>query len=414
MAKRRRRGEYGKGSVFKRKDRDTWSLQVREADGVRRLESGFATEKAAHDRLAIILGDAAAGKTVPKGSTKLATLAETWLKAREADPGRTSAYDDRKRWELHLLPIVGHMKPSQVTTTTIKNIITKLKGKGLSAGTCKLVIALLSSLYSDIIEDGHATSNPAKSLAKKTRQQLQSTHDPKNTPYLHEMDDVVRVYHALRAKSESVGVAFALGALAGLRTGEVRALDWSHVDQEANTIHVQVQAGVNGPRRLKDRETRFVPIQPSLADILVKLEAREGLVCPPIRGGSRLFLDDHTMGKFIREVTDALGLAMSCSCCKTRAAWYEYTRHGYGCHFILAGGSMEDLSRTMGHSTIAVTEKHYVHLRPDYYPLKSRNLLTADFSAVADSQSDAESSGLAVKLAVKGSAKGVKRRDKAA
>ena len=100
-----------------------------------------------------------------------------------------------------------------------------------------------------------------------------------------------------------------------------------------------------------------------------------------LRRGERRFLDDHTMGKFLRDVVKELHLEMNCSCCGTAAAWYEYTRHGYACHFIMAGGSIEELSRTMGHSTTAITEKHYVHLRPGYYTLTARNRLTADFGS---------------------------------
>jgi hypothetical protein len=55
------------------------------------------------------------------------------------------------------------------------------------------------------------------------------------------------------------------------------------------------------------------------------------------------------MGKFLRDVVKELHLEMKCSCCGTAAAWYEYARHGYPCQFIMAGGSIEELFRTMGH-----------------------------------------------------------------
>ena len=79
------------------------------------------------------------------------------------------------------------------------------------------------------------------------------------------MADVIRVYQALYVKSPTVGVAFAIGALAGLRTGEVRALEWSHVNLKSGQIHVQVQVGEEESEQLKDKESRIVPIQPSLA-----------------------------------------------------------------------------------------------------------------------------------------------------
>lgn len=51
-----------------------------------------------------------------------------------------------------------------------------------------------------------------------------------------------RIYLAL---PEPLNVAYALCALAGLRTGEVLALRWRHVDLQARRIHVR--ESVNGP-----------------------------------------------------------------------------------------------------------------------------------------------------------------------
>ena len=382
MAKKKKR-TYGSGTVFRRTGRDTWSIEWRN-DGQRLCEYNLPTEKAARDRLAIILGDQAAGKSAPRGGQTLNDLAEPWLKEREASPQHRSAYDDRSRWELHVKDDVGRLKPLALTPARIRAFVISLN-KTLKPGTTKLVIALLSSLFSDLIEDGYAAFNPCRGLSKKTRALMQSGHDPKSTPYLADMNDIIRLYTALYSKSPVVGTAYAIGALAGLRTGEVRALEWAHIDLPGGQLHVQVQAGIEGPRTLKDGESRVLPIQPALAPLLAawrEIDGGRGLVCKPLRQGGRRFLDDHTMGKFLREVVAQLGLGAVCSCCQTPAAWYEFTRHTYASQYVMAGGSIEDLSRTMGHSTTTITEKHYVHLRPGYYTVSARNRLTANFGGV--------------------------------
>lgn len=85
------------------------------------------------------------------------------------------------------------------------------------------------------------------------------------------------------------------------------------------------------------------------------------------------------MGKFLRDVVKELHLEMKCSCCGTAAAWYEYTWHGYAVSLDHGRREYQELSRTMGHSTTAITEKHYVHLRPGYYTLTAH--VAADFGA---------------------------------
>ena len=379
---RKKRNAYGHGSVRKPKGRDTWTIQWRDEFGKRKTEAGFKTELKARQRLGEIKADIGTIKFNP-GEMTLNDLAKPWLD--ERDNTHKAAYDDRKRWELHIAGSIGECKPNDVTPASLKTFILA-KRKHVAPGTVKLIFLLLSSLFSDLIESGHAAGNPCRGISKKTRALMKSGHDPKNTPFLHEITDVIRLYQALRAKEPVVGTAYAIGALGGLRTGEVRALDWSHVDMKGGMIHVQVQVGPDGPRQLKDGESRLLPIQPSLAPVLdawARSEGQTGLVCKPIRGGARKFLDDHTMGKYLAEQLKVLGLAAACSCCGVAGAWYEFTRHTYGSQFIMAGGSMEELSRSLGHSTIAITQAHYVHLRPGYYSITGRNRITADFGAAA-------------------------------
>jgi integrase len=388
MGRRRRRGEYGKGTVFRRNDRGTWSVAWRQG-GQRRYEHGFETEADARKQLAMVLGDLAAGRErVRTAAATLNTLADQWLVARRAT--HRSAYDDRNRWENHLRTTLGTLRPNAVSVAVLKGFIASKRRSGLSTTTVNLLVRLLSTLYTDLIEDGHAQANPCRMLSKSTCATfLKPAHDPKRTPFLERMEDVVAVYQALARKSPTVATAYALGALAGLRTSEVRALAWDHIDLQRRTIHVQVQVerrkgrdpktwSDDGTQVLKDGESRVVPVRPSLASILVdwqKATGGKGLVCPPIRQGGRRFLDDHTMSTYLREVLADLKLA------KPGLCWYEATRHTMASQCIISGGSLETLQRMLGHSTVLVTER-YAHLRPGHFNVADRNRITIDFGKV--------------------------------
>jgi integrase len=135
----------------------------------------------------------------------------------------------------------GRLRPNDVTVAVLKDFIRE-KSKTLSSTTVNLLIRLLSSLYTDLVEDGHAEMNPTRLLSKSTRKKfLKPAHDPKLTPHIEAMADAARVYQSLVATSPSVGMAYALGSLGAMRTGEVRALAWRHVDLAAKQIHVPVQ-----------------------------------------------------------------------------------------------------------------------------------------------------------------------------
>jgi hypothetical protein len=103
------------------------------------------------------------------------------------------------RWVNHVKAAIGHCRPDEVTVGILKSLIddklanphapAKKKVGKLSAASLRLVIRLVSTFYSDLVDDGLATQNPAKMLPKKTRKLLKPTHDPKKTPFLETKED---------------------------------------------------------------------------------------------------------------------------------------------------------------------------------------------------------------------------------
>lgn len=91
-------------------------------------------------------------------------------------------------------------------------------------------------------------------------------------------------------------VAFAIGALAGLRTGEVFALKWAQIDLGTRRIHVR--ESVKGP--LKDKDSRMVPVLDSLLPILREWKLKsggDGRVIPPMRSDGKK-IDKNTPGNY--------------------------------------------------------------------------------------------------------------------
>jgi len=239
--------------------------------------------------------------------------------------------------------------------------------------TVRIYIALLSALFADLCERGIAHSNPARGLPRSTMRLMRSTHDPRTTPFIEKLTDVRRIYLAL---PEPLNVAFAIGALAGLRTGEVFALRWQHVDVPARRIHVR--ESVRGP--LKDKDSRMVPILDALAPILKAWKLKsggEGRIIPPLRcDGEKI--DKHTPGAYLRAALTQLDLA------RPGLGWYEATRHTFASQWVMAGGSIEKLKEILGHYSVVMTER-YAHLRPDLFPASDLGTIRVDLT-----QTDAE------------------------
>jgi integrase len=170
-----------------------------------------------------------------------------------------------------------------------------------------------------------------------------------------------------------INLAYALGALAGLRNGEALALRWVHVDMNTRRIHVR--ESVEGP--LKDIDSRIVPIQDALYPLLAEWRLRsggEGRVVPSMRSDGE-FLDGHTIRKHLK---DALATSKL-----PPMTWYQATRHTFASHWVLAGNSIEKLREIMGHSTVQVTER-YAHLRPELFGAGDRAALKISLAPGAE------------------------------
>ncbi len=349
-----------------------WSVRWREG-GWRRFRGGFESKALAERVLAHIRGELAIGRAGlppdPKVVPTLAKLAEDFLDRRKLT--HRAAEGDRYRWKKHLKPHFGACRPGEVDAARIRAFVEAKLAEGLASGTVRVLVAVLSSLYVDLVERGIATANPARGLPRGTRRLIKPSHDPRTTPFIERLSDVRRIFLTLSAKPP-LHIGYALGALAGLRPGEAFALRWPHVDLEARRIHLR--ESVTGS--LKDKDSRVVPILDALAPVLRgwKLETGgEGLLCPPLRSDGWK-IDKATRGDALRAVLKQLGLA------RPGLGWYEATRHTFASQWVMAGRSIEELKEILGHYSVVVTER-YAHLRPDLFAEGAHQALRVDLSA---------------------------------
>lgn len=358
MARKKRRRQYHTGSYQYKAGRHI--VQWYEA-GKRRTKS-FSSESEAQEHLGG-LDSRATGAARPRSDKALGVLVKDWLDSRSA---MASNYDDRCRWRAHWEALVGHLKPAEVTVGVLKEAIAKMRLGGLGGATIGLCLKLLSSFYGDLVEEGAAEGNPVALLSKKTRSALRSNHDPKNTPFVREQRNVGLIYFHLADRHPPTALAYAIGSMAGLRTSEVRALEWGRdVDMEARTITVrrQVARRGEGTKPTKDRDGRVVPISNYLFGIMVWNRKDSGLVIQGPDG----FLSADVMREHLHEVLVKLNLEDSCACCQRPMGWYEATRHTFASHWVKNGGSLEQAKAILGHSSVALTERYYVHLTPGQF-----------------------------------------------
>jgi integrase len=391
MARRPRRRNWGTGTITTSGKR--WALRWYE-NGRRRFKT-YATRDLAEKVLAKIVRDMAVGGAgLPRDydeSPNLDALATPWIERRKKT--HRSAKDDRCRWKLHLGPAFGRMKPYEVNAATIRRFVEDKLAEGLNPTTVGHCIRQLSSLYADIVEAGHAPSNPVATLPRSTRRLYKSIYDTRSTPFLERPVDIRRLYLAL---PEPYSMIFIFGEQTGCRVGEILGMHWRDIDLPGRKIHVrqQMQDGKLCP--LKDRESRIVPLQDSLTPILEEWKLKTGGVGPlftpthPTRGGRP---DIGRPAQFVRPCTVHKALAAALAACELpKLTLYQATRHTFASQWVMNGGSMEMLSKILGHSSTSTTQ-HYAHLAPDFFGAKAFEMVAVDLTRPAGNVIDLAHTG---------------------
>jgi integrase len=389
MAKRRSRHS---GCVYNRGSRSAPNFWIkwRGEDGSWHYEGGFGSDKArAEARLAVItLGlDTPQRPQHGKGAAypTLSSYAKTWLSRRMA-PGHDgkpmirSWKDDRARLYHYIEPFAGQRPLDELQSPSwVKEFIAHVRAQ-LAAQSIRNCLNVISRIFNDWNEehadDGMDLKNPVSRLDRATRRAIGPKWDPKMTPFIKTKEQIRDVFLALPELSEATPwrAMFAVGVLAGLRTGEVRALRWGDVDFANSRIHVQrsAEGGVAGP--LKDNESRVVPMNAALSSVLKtwkRISQCDEEVFPST-GRRGTFVKEHNMHAALRKAEEAVGI--------TGLSWYQSTRHTYASYYVMDGGELAMLAERLGHTTTEVTER-YAHLQADRITDKERGLVDIDLLA---------------------------------
>lgn len=299
-------------------------------------------------------------------------VAQEWVQRRKeanrCDPNVHRAWrDDKCRVNKHLRPFFKQMTIGGIQIPEVKRFIRTKQGE-LARQTIVHCLSLLSRLYNDLREEyGTAVVNPVAQLDRVTRKAIGPKRDPQKTPFLRDKKYIRALHLSLQQPFQ---IMYDVGVFAGLRTGEIQALEADDID--LNRRRILVTRSVNGP--LKDNDTRVVPILDSLFPVLrdwIMAHSGQGPLFPPTSGSGK-YIRKHTMYKHLKKALKDCKLP-------EELTWYQCTRHTFASHWIMDDRSIEKLQQVMGHSSIMVTQR-YAHLCPEMFTEKDLAAIKVDLN----------------------------------
>ncbi len=175
---------------------------------------------------------------------------------------------------------------------------------------------------------------------------------PAKSEKLPDAPPLAVVVQTLGASDGWLRIAIALAALAGLRCGEVRALEVRDVDLAAGCLFVRRAFSADEVCLPKGRDERAVPLTTMLAAILA--EACEGKA-----PSARLVVDEH--GQSLNEQAVGAAWRRLQARLAIEPLWrFHQLRHFFGTTCLRGGGNVEAVRRLLGHRDLASTTR-YVH-----------------------------------------------------
>ena len=292
-----------------------------------------------------------------------ATLREAWtvwldgakagtIRTRSGDPYKPSAlrsYD--LGMEARVLPVLEGVKVSRLELRDFQDLADQLLADGHDPSTIRNTFMGVRALYRRAVARGEVAVNPTAGL------QLPAVRGRRDR--IASVNEADKLLAVLPAGDRAL---WSTAFFAGLRRGELMALDVNHVfdtNGVASTIEVERSYDPVAGQYISPKShagTRRVPVTQELRGHLAAHRKRLG------RGTGLLFgrtatrpFDDRALKIRAEKAWHTAGL--------TSITLHE-ARHTYASLLIAAGVSSKAVSTYMGHASITITLDRYGHLFP--------------------------------------------------
>lgn len=294
-----------------------------------------------------------------RGDPPLAEWLSRWME-REVRPShaRTTAYAYENIIRNHLTPALGRVRLSRITPDLLEEYYRWLGAeRGLSPNTVRKHHILLHTSLQAACRLGLLRANPVD-LAVPPRLQSSSAR-------FYDPEQLGNLLQSVKGCALELPVRLACGL--GLRRGEILGLRWRDVDLARGTITVREtrttvgnQVVEKAPKTKESRRTLDIGALEELTQLLAALRTACSADGIPCGDDDLLVLDTHGRPWHPNVLTTTFSAHVR------RQGLPPVTLHGLRHSFASVASSaripMYQISRAMGHSSPATTQRVYTHL----------------------------------------------------
>lgn len=167
-------------------------------------------------------------------------FAKQWEKDFASTLALTTYGNHQRKLNLHINPVIGHMRMDQINSFHLMSIIRDMKrydGKDepLTYHAKQDVYRTLKSIFKYAVKWGVISKNPMDGVEKP---RPSDTDEIDKEMQVYEESEIETLMHLLQSEPASWRMMFTLALAAGLRKGELLGLEWKDVDFENQQIYI--------------------------------------------------------------------------------------------------------------------------------------------------------------------------------
>jgi integrase len=241
---------------------------------------------------------------------------------------------------VYLVPFLGHKRLDAISSEDVQRLKGWMNTKAVK--TVNNVLTVLSVLLKKAVEWGIIGHTPCT---------LRLLSVPKFSASFHGFEEYERLVDAAKSGDAEAHLIVLLGGEAGLRCGEILALEWRDVDLEKRQLSVQRSSWNGQITASKSGRVRYIPLTRRLAEALRQHRHLRSRLVLCQRDGAPLSRQQvqYRAKRAARqaEVRDGVHLL----------------RHTFCSHLAMRGAPGRAIQELSGHSELGVTQR-YMHLSP--------------------------------------------------
>jgi integrase len=364
-------------TLHKRPRSPFWFISYRAADGRwLKKSSRTADRKAAHEiARALETAEEAAGRgtmTAQRARELLNEVLERvggerveqwttrgWFTDWIANKTASRAAGTADRYRQPLMEFVKHLGAradhplSAVAPADVRAFRDRLRGQGLSPVTVNFAHKRVAAPFGDAVRQGLLSANPAHGV------DFLPTHGERTAKEVFTADEIRAIIEA--APSQDWQGVILLGALTGLRLGDILRLRWHNIDLQAGVIRLVPKKTARLERAL------VVPMHPEVETFLLKHPTGARDADPVFPSLANLAMSGKSGASMaFKRIMERAGVAAGTAReAKGRGRSvslrsFHSLRHSYISRLASVGVGIETRQSLVGHSTADQT-RHYTH-----------------------------------------------------